>query len=1307
MTLMPLRTPPSGLAPSTSPNSIKYFCPLCDSHFDSAYSLKDHINNRASQNDDEQHSRQQALQVATQLNSYGLFLCPLCATTKLCVNQRGLSTHTSHQHHCSSTTQPSLASLLVDTFGQPDSCSTTWTSTLLWLSDLNPRPMPFRKSLFGALSTAHKTQVLDVYILLLTAFQTATLHSPPNDALVPKDLSLEPFVKLLILFEGVVLAPPIDTEPSQYKHLVSQRLTEFRQGLFPTMYKRAISYNVSPHPPSTATSPLYIDRSVTQAVRDSRFHSAFQGLDPQPLAPLTDTSVTSLLNMHPPPHSQRPPLTPYPLTPPTSDPMPFGWDHVLSTIRSSPKGKAAGAFADSPDFLLAVADRKTSIGSALVSGLDLIQHFLSTLLSHTFSRSLWCILTTNYVLAFYKDFQNCPSKIRPIGIGTAWRRLLARHVVKSNLPLILKHLSPFQLGIGVPGGTDLLAIYLQGVVDDHITRPPSFLDTTGCPFPPTRCILKLDLANMFNNASRQEAFEEIRDHFPHLLFLFDCFCPPDGNVCWYRGADNAMHSFAIKEGFSQGCPFSPFFSALVLHRLLVKLDAQLLQRAETRLRHGFPGDDNKGGRTILKSYLDDGGVPAFLPDVKFIFDFIARYGPPKGLTLAADKCSILLSTNGISPLPFLPTSSLCRELQYVIDTYCHGHIELSGLTILGHSIGHEDFKRDSLLSLLPKLETSISLMHTHLSHPSTKLRLFQYCIQTRVPYHQYTDASLSSTDLSLPTSSSSFISSINALTQQFLCNLLGIAELPDHSWAIATLPLHLGGLALSDFSISTASAFVRPLLRAIRHSLYGVPLPDLVNTAPDSIPSLLQVPLAPEFANFFTQWEQSSSPLFTKFRMVATHFLQYHSTSALSLGDFVAITDQDPFRLLKTLQHSLQNTAYTSKLSSFSSDFRKVEPSLRSSLTSVALCSLDLQVAANRLPADLFNISLRRKLRIPLNLPPSLLCPCSKAIDAFGDHFFNCHRASKSNLHNRIRDTLFFILSRVAPYAGFATTSSDLALEPSSLLPAYPDLRPADVALRLPPGTTPTSSSMLLIDLTCIPMPSLLLDNPQTPFSVVEHHEAYENRKFTGRSRTNAAGIYIRDDDIIAAINHQNYTLLPFTFDPGGFLGPLATAFTFGSKHPATFTLPRSQRSTSHLKHSPNVLLLRKRAHDTVGKLHSLLQRADSGYHDNHGSSWFTHSYTATTPSSWASQTLGHNLLIATSQHIREALSHLNTFSISSHPLIACAGLKPRYERPTHSTNNTFYQPNPTLQHPRTNKPPGSRQLQVPPPSLHNHARLC
>ena len=97
-----------------------------------------------------------------------------------------------------------------------------WASTHLWLSDLNPRPMPFRKSLFGALSTAHKTQVLDVYILLLSAFQTATLHSPPNDALVPKDLSFEPFVKLLILFEGVVLAPLTDAKPSQYKHLVSQ-----------------------------------------------------------------------------------------------------------------------------------------------------------------------------------------------------------------------------------------------------------------------------------------------------------------------------------------------------------------------------------------------------------------------------------------------------------------------------------------------------------------------------------------------------------------------------------------------------------------------------------------------------------------------------------------------------------------------------------------------------------------------------------------------------------------------------------------------------------------------------------------------------------------------------------------------------------------------------------------------------------------------------------------------------------------------------------------------------------------------------
>ena len=327
-------------------------------------------------------------------------------------------------------------------------------------------------------------------------------------------------------------------------------------------------------------------------------------------------------------------------------------------------------------------------------------------------------------------------------------------------------------------------------------------------------------------------------------------------------------------------------------------------------------------------------------------------------------------------------------------------------------------------------------------------------------------------------------------------------------------------------------------------------------------------------------------------------------------------------------------------------------------------------------------------MRIPLNLPPNPTCPCSKLIDAYGDHFFNCHRASKSNLHNRLRDTLFFILSRTAPYAGFATSSSDLVLEPSSLLPAYPDIRPADVAIRLPPGTTPSSSPMLLIDLTCIPMPSPLLNNPQTPISVVEHHEAYENRKFTGRSRTNAAGIYIRDDDIISTINHQNYTLLPFTFDPGGFFGPLATAFTFGSKHPTTFILPRPHRSTSHLKHTSNALLASQRTHENIGKLNSLLARADLGYRENHGSSWFTHSYTAATPSAWAMQTLGQNLLIETSQHIREALSRLNPFSTSPHPLIACASLKPRYEHPTHSVSNVFYQPNPTLPDPHTKQLP-------------------
>ncbi len=54
-----------------------------------------------------------------------------------------------------------------------------------------------------------------------------------------------------------------------------------------------------------------------------------------------------------------------------------------------------------------------------------------------------------------------------------------------------------------------------------------------------------------------------------------------------------------------------------------------------------------------------------------------------------------------------------------------------------------------------------------------------------------------------------------------------------------------------------------------------------------------------------------------------------------------------------------------------------------------------------------------------------------------------------------------------------------------------------------------------------------------------------------------------------------------------------------------------------------------------------LLRRADQGWRDDSPGTPFTDQYSATTPSAWAMQLLGHNLLYDTSFHISHSINQL------------------------------------------------------------------
>jgi len=77
--------------------------------------------------------------------------------------------------------------------------------------------------------------------------------------------------------------------------------------------------------------------------------------------------------------------------------------------------------------------------------------------------------------------------LRPIAIGYVWRRLASKCANAYAIPRVSPHLTPRQLGVGVPGGCEAAI---------HATR--QFLHNMD----PGFILVKLDLSNAFNSLHR-------------------------------------------------------------------------------------------------------------------------------------------------------------------------------------------------------------------------------------------------------------------------------------------------------------------------------------------------------------------------------------------------------------------------------------------------------------------------------------------------------------------------------------------------------------------------------------------------------------------------------------------------------------------------------------------------------------------------------------------------------------------------------------------------------------------------------------
>ncbi|KAL7546780.1 hypothetical protein ACHAWF_010127 [Thalassiosira exigua] len=110
----------------------------------------------------------------------------------------------------------------------------------------------------------------------------------------------------------------------------------------------------------------------------------------------------------------------------------------------------------------------------------------------------------------YKDPGN-PSKLWPIGVPTALRCIVTSHIVQYDQERFALDLLPHFFVIGVKGGTNFVIKVTQLAAERYIELPELRGDC------PSRGIMYFDFENMFNEMSREEVMDILREEYPELV----------------------------------------------------------------------------------------------------------------------------------------------------------------------------------------------------------------------------------------------------------------------------------------------------------------------------------------------------------------------------------------------------------------------------------------------------------------------------------------------------------------------------------------------------------------------------------------------------------------------------------------------------------------------------------------------------------------------------------------------------------------------------------------------------------------------
>ena len=200
----------------------------------------------------------------------------------------------------------------------------------------------------------------------------------------------------------------------------------------------------------------------------------------------------------------------------------------MTAIRSFPSGSSGGIDGFTPQHL------KDLVGEAGLEGplVVALTGFVNTLLRGDSPEAIIPILFGGRLIALAKK----EGGIRPIAVGSVWRRLASKCASTYAIRATRDLLAPRQVGVGVPGGAEASV---------HASR--RFIDSLKT----NQFFFKLDFSNALNTPRRDSMLEAVKAEVPEIYN----FC----HLSYAHGSDLIFAERVIRseEGPQQGDPLWP------------------------------------------------------------------------------------------------------------------------------------------------------------------------------------------------------------------------------------------------------------------------------------------------------------------------------------------------------------------------------------------------------------------------------------------------------------------------------------------------------------------------------------------------------------------------------------------------------------------------------------------------------------------------------------------------------------------------------------------------------------------------------